>query len=187
MKVNKPYELVGKEVFDSNGNAIGWIDKTWNSWNENYPGYFFGIKPNENARDSYFRGSSKLVPINSDYIQQISEHVSLNRTMDELGHFWSKTVRCGPTTCPTEELFEMSVYDKNYSRVGTFYACVESDGPSKHYGVLIDPYLCETWNLPHNKLLPIPTNYITYVKDAVTLNKTLHELREYWKQHYSSW
>ena len=44
MKIGKIKNIVGKEVFDVNGNTIGWIDKTWNSWYEEYPGYFFGIK-----------------------------------------------------------------------------------------------------------------------------------------------
>ena len=37
MKIENPTELVGKEVVDTNGNTIGWIDKTWNSWNQEYP------------------------------------------------------------------------------------------------------------------------------------------------------
>lgn len=40
MKINKPNELIGKEVHDLNGNTIGTIDKWWNSWNMEYPGYF---------------------------------------------------------------------------------------------------------------------------------------------------
>ena len=184
MKVSKPHELVGKEVVDTNGNTIGWIDKTWNSWNKDYPGWFFGIKPNENTRNTCFRGTYKLYPIYSDYIREVGECVTLNKTMDELCRYWNKTVHCGETTCPTDQLVEMSVYDKNYSRVGTFQSFVASDGPSYQYGVLLDPYLYETWNLPYNTLMPIPTNYITHVKDTVYLDKTLDELRAYWKQHY---
>ena len=47
MKISNPRELVGKEVVDQNGKPVGWIDKTWSSWNQEYPGWFFGIKPNE--------------------------------------------------------------------------------------------------------------------------------------------
>ncbi len=50
MKVIKPYELVQKKVFDKNGNAIGTIDKIWNSWNQEYPGPFFGIRPNQECK-----------------------------------------------------------------------------------------------------------------------------------------
>jgi hypothetical protein len=186
MKVHNPKELVGKEVCDQNGYSIGYIDKIWNSWNHDYPGWFFGIKPNENTRNTWFRGTYKLYPIYDDYIREVTEHVTLNKTMDELSRYWIKTVPCGTTgTCPTDQLVESPVYDKNYSRVGTFYCFVASDGPSQHYGVFLDPYLCETWNLPYNILMPVPTNYITDVKDTIRLDKTLDQLREYWKQHYN--
>jgi hypothetical protein len=77
MKVNNPNELVGKEVFDCNGNTIGTIDKYWNSWNTDHPGYFFGIKPTKNTRESWFRGTFKLIQIYSDYIKEWSQHVTL--------------------------------------------------------------------------------------------------------------
>ena len=32
MNIQNPKELVGKQVFDTNGTAIGTIDKTWQSW-----------------------------------------------------------------------------------------------------------------------------------------------------------
>ena len=53
MKINNPHELVEKTVVDTNGNDIGTIDKIWNSWNQDFPGWFFGIKPNENTRFTY--------------------------------------------------------------------------------------------------------------------------------------
>ena len=184
MKVSNPHELVGKEVFDTNGDTIGTIDKWWNSWNQEYPGYFFGIRPNENTRTTWFKGTCKLIPIYSDYILEVSEHITLNKTTDELGHFWNKTIQCGPTTRPTDELVEMPVYDRNYSRVGTFCAWVESDGTYKNYGVFVDPYLCNTWKMPYDTIMPMPTDYITNVKDTINLDKTLDELKEYWKQHH---
>jgi len=185
MKVNNPQELVGKEVFDTNGNTIGYVDKTWNSWNQEYPGYFFGIRPNENTRDTWFRGTTKLIPIYSDYIREITDRVTLNKTTDELGRFWNKTIYCGQKTWPTDELIDMPIYDKNYSRIGTFCTWVESDGTYKNYGVLVDPYICETYNFPYNKIMPLPTNYIYDVKDAICLDKTFDELKEYWKQHHT--
>ncbi len=186
MKITNPHELIGKEVVDTNGNNLGWIDKTWNSWNQEYPGTFFGVKTNENARHTFFRGANKLVPIYSDYIREIGEQVTLNKTMDDLCRYWIKTVPCGPTTCPIDELVEKPVYDKNRSRVGTFFSWVESSGTYQNYGCLVDPFLCETWKVPHNTLMPIPPNYITDVKDTVSLDKTLDELKEYWKQHFIS-
>ncbi len=184
MKVSNPHDLVGKEVLDCNGNTIGTIDKYWNSWNNEYPGYFFGIKPTENCRDKWFRGTYKLIPIYSDYIKEWSENVTLNKTMEQLGKFWNKTVPCGTTTCPTDQLEDMAIYDKNYSRVGVFYGWVESDGTYKHYGCFVDPYLCESWKLPYNTIMPLPTNYLYYSKDTIILDKTLDELKEYWKQYY---
>jgi len=182
MKVNNPHEIVGKEVVDPNGKTIGTIDKMWNSWNLEYPGHFFGIRPNENTRDTLFRGTNKLIPIYSDYIREITEHVTLSKTAEELSRFWNKPVQCGHKTCPTDELIDMPIYDKDYSRVGTFYSWVESDGTYKNFGALVDPFICDTDKVPCNTLMPIPTNYIADVKDTITLDKTLDELKEYWKQ-----
>jgi hypothetical protein len=78
----------------------------------------------------------------------------------------------------------MPIYDKNHSRVGTLYGWVESDGQYKNYGCFVDPFLCESWKLPYNTMMPVPTNYITDVKDTIWLDKTLDELKEYWKQYY---
>ena len=184
MKVNNPYELVGKEVFDTNGKPIGWIDKTWNSWNQNYPGHFFGLKPNDNTRCSFFRGTYKLIPFYSDYIREVGNCVTLNRTIEEFSNFWNKTVTCGPNLCPTDKLVDMPVYDKNYSRIGTLYCWVDSDSTNLNYGCFVDPYLCEMWNLPYNTLMPIPTQYMYQVSETVTIDKTLDELREYWRQFH---
>ena len=136
MKIGKIKNIVGKEVFDVNGITIGRIDKMWNSWNQKQLGPFFGIRPNEHARDTWFRGTYRLIPIYSNYIRDIGKYVILNKTMDELRCFWNKTVQCGSTTCPTDELLDKPVYDKNHSRIGTFFASVESNGLSKKYGVL---------------------------------------------------
>jgi len=84
-----------------------------------------------------------------------------------------------------DDLVEKPVFDRNYSRVGTFYAWTESDGTFKNYGCFVDPYLCDIWKMPFNTMMPMPTEYITDVKDTVTLNKTLDELRAYWKQYFN--
>ena len=68
MKIQNPQELVGKVVRDTQGKDIGIIDKTWKSWNDESPGFFFGIRPHQNTRDHYFRGTNKLIPIYSDYL-----------------------------------------------------------------------------------------------------------------------
>jgi len=183
MKVNNPHELVGKEVCDVNGNTIGTIDKWWNSWNTEYPGYFFGIRTTENTKDTWFRGTSKLFPIYSDYIKEWGVNITLNKTIDELGRFWNKAVPCGNTTCPTDDLIEKPVFDKNHSRVGTFFGWVESDGTFKNYGCFVDPYLCDAWKVPYNTIMPVPTDF-HYVKDTITLDKTLDELKNYWQQYH---
>ena len=183
MKIQNPHDLVGKIVVDTQGNAVGQIDKTWKSWNDEYPGFFFGICPHQNTRNQYFRGTTKLVPIYSDYIQQVSEQVTINKTMDQLSQFWNKVIPCGTQTCPTDDLIERPVYDKNHSRVGTFHSWVESDGTFKNYGCFLDPYLCEIWNMPFNTLMPMPTDYIDYVTDTINLTKTLDELKTHWQQY----
>ena len=186
MKLNNANELIGKAVCDSNGNSMGKIDKIWNSWNEEYPGYFFGINTNDNIRNTYFRGTNKLIPIYSDYIkEEVTEHITLNKTIEELGRFWNKTITFGPENYPMDKLVDMPIYDKNHSRVGTFCAWVESEGTYKNYGVFVDPYLCDTYKVPHNMLMPIPTNYVTDVKDTIFLDKTLNELNEYWQKHHN--
>ncbi|MFH1100981.1 MAG: PRC-barrel domain-containing protein [Methanobacteriota archaeon] len=181
MKIWNPNELIGKEVFDANGTPIGWMDKTWHSWNEDYPGYFFGIKTNDHVRNTYFRGAYKLVPIYNEYIRTTGNNITLTKTIDELCRFWNKTVPCGPVTCPVEQLVEMPVYDKFHSRVGTFASWVETNGNINNFGLLLDPYICETWHLPYNTTLPIETNYISNVKDTVNLTIALAELKEYWQ------
>ena len=185
MKIQNPHELVGKEVVDANGNTIGQIDKTWSSWNHDYPGYFFGIRPYQNTKDTWFRGTTKVVPIYSDYIQQVSNQVTINKTADQLARFWNKTVPCKNKSCPIDDLIERPVYDKNHSRVGTFYAWVETDGTFKQYGCFLDPYLHESWNTPKNTIMPMPTEYIDDVTDTITLNKTLDELRNHWQQYFN--
>jgi hypothetical protein len=183
MKINKPYELLGKKVCDTNGNNIGCIDKIWDSWNENYPGFFFGIKPNENIRDSYFRGTYKLIPIYSDYIREVTDCIHLNRTLDELSRYWNKTIPYGETTCSNDKMVEMPVFDKYNSRVGTLYGWLDTDGTYQTYACFVDPYLSQTWNIPNNTLMPIPTQYMKKVTDTITIDKSLDELKEYWKQH----
>ena len=128
MNINNPKELVGKAVVDTNGKNIGWIDKTWNSWNQDWPGYFFGIRLNPTTRNTYFRGTHKLIPIYSTYIQDVAENVNLHMTIDTLCSFWNSTIPCGQTTCPTDEVMEKPVYDKNMSRVGTICSWVEQEG-----------------------------------------------------------
>ena len=187
MKIENPKALYGEVVHDTNGKAIGKIDKIWKSWNDDYPGYFFGVKTNENTRDTFFRGTYKLIPIYSDYIREVvNERVTLNKTIDDLSHLWNKIVQCGYSSYPLDQLFEMPVYDKNQSRIGTFCSFVESDGTMINFGLLLDPYLCEYWNVPYNTTLPIETNYIMYVKDTINLDKTLDELKTYWHDKYQA-
>lgn len=185
MKINNPKEIIGREVVDVSGVNIGRIDKFWNSWDFEFPGHFFGIRANENARDTFFRGTNKLIPIYSDYIQESGEVIKLNKTVEELCRHWNKTVPCGPRNHPIDDLIEKPVYDKDQSRVGTFFTWVESDGTYKTYGLILDPFLCESWQTPHNQLMPLPTNYITDVfKDTISIDKTVFELKEFWqKQH----
>ncbi len=182
MKIWNSHELIGKEVFDAKGRPIGWVDKTWNSWNQDYPGYFFGIKMNDQTRNTYFRGVNKLFPVYNDLIQTVGNTVTLTKTMDELCMYWTKTIPCGQTNCPVEELIEMPVFDKHHSRIGTFTTYVETNGQINNFGVLLDPYICETWQLPYNTTFPVEPWHITTTKKTITLDQALQELKEYWQK-----
>jgi hypothetical protein len=104
--------------------------------------------------------------------------------MEQLVKFWNKTVPCDQTTCPTDQLVDVSIYDKNHSRVGVFYGWIETNGEFKHYGCFTDPYISENWKLPYNTMMPLLTNFIYYTKDTITLDKTLGDIKEYWKKYY---
>ncbi|MEF8847920.1 MAG: hypothetical protein V5A68_02160 [Candidatus Thermoplasmatota archaeon] len=54
MGINNSTELMRKQIYDAKGTPIGWIDKTWNSWNKQSPRYFFGVKTNDNVRHTYY-------------------------------------------------------------------------------------------------------------------------------------
>jgi hypothetical protein len=162
------------------------VDKTWNSWNQNYPGCFFGIKMNDGARNMYFRGANKLIPLYNDHISNIGTTVTLTKTMEDLCRYWNTTIPCGPTRYPVEELLEMPVYDKFHSRVGTFTIWVEENGQINTLGVLLDPYICDTWHLSYMTIYPIEPVHITNAKHTITLDQTLHELRDYWHQKQQS-
>ena len=187
MMIRNSHDMIGKQVVDVDGTTIGIIDKTWKSWNEEYPGWFFGVKPNESTRDTWFRGTTKLIPIYSDYIKDVTDHVVLNRTVSNLAKYWSKAAPCGSMYWPADDLMEKPVYDKNYSRVGTFYGWVETNGDYKYYGCFLDPYLSEIWNLPHNTVMPIQPTMVYQVFDTITLDRTLDELRGYWHNNYKKY
>ena len=184
MNIQNPNELVGKTVCDTNGNTIGIIDKTWKSWNNQFPGYFFGVRLDDNVRATWFRGTTKLIPIYSEYIREYSQQVYLNFVTEELVRFWNKTVNCGvPHQCwPMDELVEKPVYDKEYHRMGTFFSWVEQGGTYKEYGMFLDPYLCVQWHLPNDTLMPVPTDFLGDIKDTIQLNRTIDEMRTYWQQ-----
>ena len=174
-------EYIGKQVYDSNGILMGVIDKIWKRWNRNKK--TLGIKIYDNIKDTWFRGTTKLIPIYNDYIKDATGHIMLNRTVEQLSRYWNKTVQCCDATYPIDQLMDMPVYDRNHSRVGTFYGWVETDGTYKHYGCFVDPYLCDTWGIPHNAVMPLQPAMVYQVFDTITLDRTLDELREYWRQY----
>lgn len=69
--------------------------------------------------------------------------------------------------------------------MNVFFAWVENDGALKDGGCMIDPFLTESLNLSDNTMMPMPTTYIFAVKDTIVLDKTLDELKQYWKQSYN--
>ena len=48
--------------------------------------------------------------------------------------------------------------------------------------ILLDLYICDTWQLPHNTTYPIEPWHITATKNTVTLNQALNELKDYWQR-----
>jgi hypothetical protein len=183
MKISNPRELVGKQVFDCDGTLIGTIDKAWPSWDDSHLGWFFGIRLYENARDTWFRGTTKLVPIYNEYFKEIAANITLDKTLKQLAHLWNKAIPYDITTWPMNDLMERSIYDKNHSRIGICFGWEEKNGTYTHYGCFLDPFLYHQLNLPYNILLPLPPNYIHYVKDTITLNKTWNDLKKFWTRY----
>jgi hypothetical protein len=59
---------------------------------------------------------------------------------------------------------------------------VEYNGQINTFGVLLDPYICETWQLPHNTTFPVEPMHICNAKNTICLDQALHELKEYWQK-----
>jgi len=180
MRITKPDELIGKEVYDYQGTAVGVFDKYWRSWNKQDSRWFFGIRPYENVRDAWFRGTTKLIPIYSDYIKEIGETVTLKKVMTDLSNEWRKAISFGQTSWPTDDLMERGIYDKYGSRVGIFFAWAEENKKQAYYGCFVDPYLTEKWRYDYNTLMPLKTEYFYYVTDSITLNASIDDLKKYW-------
>jgi sporulation protein YlmC with PRC-barrel domain len=180
MKTMKPDELIGKEVYDYQGNAIGVFDRYWGSWKSKDNEYFFGIRPYESIRDAWFRGTNKLIPISSSYIKDVSDTVTLKKAMTELSHEWRRTITVGAITWPSDDLMEKGIYDKNGSRVGVFFSWSYDQKSTTSYGCFIDPYLAEQWKYDYNTILPLKKDYFYYVTDSITLNASVIELKKYW-------
>ncbi len=184
MQITRPEELIGKEVYDDQGSALGILDKYWKSWDRQQIEWFFGIRPYDNVRDAWFRGTTKLFPIHSSYIKDIGEVVTLKKGMDDLSHEWKKVVSFEHTSWPTDDLMERGIYDRCGSRVGVFFAWTEHNN-NHSYGCFIDPYLSEKWHYALNVILPIKTEYFYDVTDSITLNTTIDELKKFWDGYIS--
>ena len=182
MQITKPCELVGKEIYDNQGTLMGRVDKCWSSWNDRKPGWFFGIRTYENVRDTYFRGTEKLIPIESSYIKEVKDVIYLDTVVDELSQYWKDVVNINGYSWPIDWLMEQGIYDKKGSRIGSFFGWVKTKKNYQYYGCLIDPYLSEKENYGKQQLLPIKPAYLAYCSDSVRLNVTLDELKQYWKK-----
>ncbi|MEF8847921.1 MAG: hypothetical protein V5A68_02165 [Candidatus Thermoplasmatota archaeon] len=62
-------------------------------------------------------------------------------TIYDLNSFWNKMIPCGTVNCPTDTFVEKPVYDRNHSRVGTFFTWFETDCRYQHYELFVDPFL----------------------------------------------
>ncbi len=184
MQIVKPDELIGKEVYDDQGTAVGVLDKYWTSWNQQEIGWFFGIRSYENVRDAWFRGTMKLFPIHSGYIKKIGETVTLKRRMDELSQEWKRVISFKQTSWPTDYLMERGIYDKEGSRVGIFFAWAKYNN-TYQYGCFIDPYLLEKWHYAFNIILPLKVDYFYHIANSITLNTTIEDLKKVWDSYLS--
>ncbi|MFO8077372.1 MAG: hypothetical protein R6U21_01835 [Thermoplasmatota archaeon] len=186
MQITKPFELVGKEIYDKQGLIIGRVDKYWSSWNKNNPGWFFGIRPYENVRDTWFRGTEKLIPIASSYIKDVGEVIYLDTIIDELSSYWKDVVNIKGYSWPLDWLMEQGIYDKTGSRIGTLFGWVKSENAYQYYGCLIDPYLSEVKKYAAQSVFPIKPGFIDHFSDSVRLNVSLDELKKYWNKQGTS-
>lgn len=184
MQISNPRDIIGKEVFDDQGAAVGTLDKYWRSWNKQDIGWFFGIRPYENVRDKWLRGTTKLFPINSSYIAKIGDTITLKKGMQDLSQEWKQMVCFKQTSWPTDYLMEMGVYDKCGSRVGNFLTWVKFNGKYE-YGCLIDPYLSEKWHYDYKLILPLKVEFLNYIRDSIRLTASLDDLKNYWDNHTS--
>lgn len=170
---------IGKQVYDSNGILIGVVDKVWKRWNKNKKS--LGVKIHENIRDTMFRGTTKLIPIPEEILQKNTEVITLNKTVDYLSKLWIQTVI--HNLASNDEMIEKVVYDKNLSRIGVISSWIESKGELKQYECILDPYICDKYNLSYNILYPIPLEYLNYMRDTIMLNKTFNQLKKLWKHN----
>lgn len=182
MNSAKPFNLVGKEIYDGKGTIIGRVDKYWSSWNKKNPGFFLGIRPYENVRDTWFRGTEKLIPITSSYIQKVDGVIYLDTIIDELSKYWKGVVTIKGYSWPLDWLMEQGIYDKKGSRIGTLFGWVKNKKTYQYYGCLIDPYLSEKEKYGAQSVLPIKPDFIDHFSDSVRLNVSLDELKQYWKK-----
>lgn len=182
MNITKPNELIGKQVYDDQGSAVGILDKYWNSWKKQH-GYVFGIRPFENIRDTWFRGTTKLIPFSTEDIKDTIGSITLKKTLNDLSIEWRKAISIGHISYAQDNLMEKGIYDSQGSRVGSFYAWSEKDNTNNYYGCFIDSYLSETWQYPYGTILPLRLEYLNYATDTITLHKTLEELKTYWDNY----
>lgn len=181
MKITKPIELIGKEIYDKQGKIIGQVDKYWSSWNKTNPGWFFGIRAYENVRDTWFRGTEKLIPIASSHIKEVGDVIYLDTVIDELSRYWKDVVNIKGYSWPLDWMMEKGIYDKAGSRIGTMVGWVKSKKAYEYYGCLIDPYLSEKEKYTTQSVFPIKPGFIDHFSDSVRLNVTFDELKQFWK------
>lgn len=181
MEIRKPEEIKGKTVYDKNNNKVGNIDETWHGW-KNFTG-FFTVTPDSATRENYFPESTKPLPIHNQHISNITENVTLNKTIDELSRFWNSEIRCGSTTCKPWDVMDKPVYDRNDTKLGTLDICVEESGKCSTFGLRPDPSITTDLDLgmPTMGLLPLEPSHVSNVTDTITLNKTRDELINYWR------
>jgi len=179
MEIRNPEEIKGKIVYDRNNNKLGTVEEAWHGW-KNFTG-FFTVRPDSTVRGDYFHGSDKPLPLHNNHISNITENITLNKTIEELSRFWNLEIRCGPRTCRPWDVMDKPVCDRNGTKLGVLCTCVEEAGRCSAFGMRPDPSITTELGISTTALLPVEPSYVSNVTDTITLNKTRDELIDYWR------
>ncbi len=172
-------DLIGREVYDPTGVLIGVVDKIWKIKDGSE---CIGVRGYENIRDTWFRGTTKLIPITLDKIKDAGDSIIVKDRLEELSKKWRRVAPCGETNWPIDDLIERVICDKDNRRIGILLGWLEDKNGLKQYSCLLDPFICEEFDLPFDTLHPIPIKSLQLIRDTIKLNETLDNLINTWRK-----